>query len=249
MYVTLEEAKRTVWERWHDPAIRQKVKDYVGEIPEFLLHEPRAALIRHLPTPNFEQPYFVEGAKKLGLKPYCSAFTGDKICTMNPDKVALGKMSFFYGKGRKGGDRVISHRVIDFNKYDGKSFAEAKTLWKTDFVDFHRQLLAETMPDVELTDITEWLIKMGGKPKLFWHRLLSLFICHGILFENFHSQGPEENFTNEIILPALEKVKTYFGLKPLIVPIVPIEKEREPYWSWYPGHLEQRVKHCLARTG
>lgn len=248
MYVPLEEAKRIVWKRWRDPALRQEVKDYVGEIPEFLRNEPRAILARHVATPNFEFFRFAETTKKTGLKPYCSGYVGDKFCTKNPDKLLLGKMTFFHGKGRKSGDNITCCRVVDFNRYDGKPFTEARTLWEEGLVDFHHRLLAAELPEIAIADITEWIKKRGGKPSLFWHRFLALFVCHGILFDNFHTEGHEEEFTKEIIQPALKKVENHFGLEPLVVPMVPIEREREPYWSWYPGHLEEEVKRRTARS-
>jgi len=242
MYVLLEEAKRIVWRRWRDTALRQEVKDYAGEIPEFLRHEPRAVLARHVATPNFEFTRFDETAKKAGLTAYCCGYVGDKFCTKNPDKLLLGKMTFSHGKGGKSGDSITCCKVMNFNRGDGKPFTDVRTLWEEGLVDFHHRLLAAELPDIVIADITEWINKRGGKPALFWPRLLALFVCHGILFDNFHTEGHEEEFTKEIIQPALEKVKKRFGLKPLVVPMVPLEEEREPYWSWYPEHLEQALR-------
>jgi hypothetical protein len=41
-------------------------------------------------------------------------------------------------------------------------------------------------------------------------------------------------------------VQTLFGFKPLVISSVPIEREREPYWSWYPGALESEVGYLTA---
>jgi hypothetical protein len=87
---------------------------------------------------------------------------------------------------------------------------------------------------------------MGGKPSFFWPRLFSLFLCHGLLFDNFHPEGHETVFTREIIRPALAEVTERFGRPPLIVPLVPLETEQERFWSWYPKPLEQEV---LRLTG
>ena len=87
---------------------------------------------------------------------------------------------------------------------------------------------------------------MGGTPDKFWHHLLSFFVCHGILFENIHLEGHEAGFTRDIILPALARVKELFGVAPLIVPSVPVERERDPYWAWYPGEMEPEIDYLAV---
>jgi len=241
MYCSTEHAREELRKRRADLKLRREVETWLGTVPEFLRREPRAVLARHLATPNFEFFRFAEAARKAGLRPACSEYVGDKFCAKNPDKLLLGKMTFFHGKGRKEGDNITCHKVISFNKFNGKPFAQVNTLWGEDFVGFHHRLLAARLPEIATADITQWISVMGGTPAKFWHRLLSLFVCHGILFENIHLEGHEAAFTQEIIQPAFAKVETLFGVKPLVVSSVPIEQEREPYWSWYPGALESEV--------
>ncbi len=75
---------------------------------------------------------------------------------------------------------------------------------------------------------------------------MAFFICHGILFENFLLKGDEGNFTREIAWPAIQRVTKHFGLKPLIVRLLPEESKADPYWCWYPGHLEEEVRRLMA---
>ena len=249
MYVELEEARQIVRRRWHDLETRRKVRDYVGEIPPFLQHGPRAVLARQLATPNLEFSCFSEAAPKSGLRPTLIEYTGDKFCSKNRDKLLLGKMTFFHGKGRKNGDHITCRRIIDFNRYDGKAFIKVKTLWEEDFVGFHHRLLFQNSPGMATADVSAWLSKMGGDPRLFWPCLFALFICHGILFDNFHTEGHEAEFTKKIIRPALQATEERFGLKPLIVPLVPTEKEKEAYWSWYPDCFEEEVNYLAKVPG
>jgi hypothetical protein len=113
-------------------------------------------------------------------------------------------------------------------------------------VDYHHRILLSVLPNILLTDNTAWVKSMGGRPKLFYHRLLALFVCHGVMFENFLDEGDEGKFTCKIVRPAIEKVTNHFGLKPLIVRLLPEESEADPYWCWYPGHLEAEVRRLLA---
>jgi hypothetical protein len=245
MYIELAEAREIVRKRWLDLEIRRKVLEYVGEVPDFLQHGPRAVLARQLATPNFEFLHFSGMALKSGLRPIVIEYTGDKFCTKNRDKLLLAKMMFFHGKGRKKGNDISSRRIVDFNKYDGRTFTRVKTLWKEDFIDFHHRLLFQNSPEMATTDVTEWLSRMGGNPKLFWPRLLALFICHGILFDNFHTEGHEVEFTKNVIRPAIQATEERFGLKPLIVRLVPHEKEEEAFWSWYPDRFEEEVRYLI----
>lgn len=245
MYTSIDEAKEEVWKRWNDTDLRQSVLEYVGELPEGFDREPWAVLARHLGTPNFEFCSFVKMARKAELKPLCFEYIGDKICSKNPDKFFLGKTIFCHDS-KENGSGVTSHHIIDFCTEDGKLFNKVKTRWGEGIVSFHHGILASALPGILLTDNTAWLKSMGKRPELFYHRLIALFVCHGIMFENFLDEGNEGKFTREIVRPAIRRVTEHFGLKPLIVRLRPEESEAEPYWCWYPGHLEAEVKALLA---
>jgi len=78
---------------------------------------------------------------------------------------------------------------------------------------------------------------------LSYSYLLALFVSHGVLFEDFVTDGSEARFTKEIMLPAFEKVQASFGLKPLIVSLVP--DLADEYWWCYPECIEAEVAKCL----
>lgn len=246
MYTTLEEAKEEVWRRWNDAELRQRVLAFAAELPEVLLREPLAIIFRQLATPNFEFLRFSELAQEVDLNPLCLEYKSDKFCTRNPDKVFLGKMIFHNGTGRNGGSKTVSTKVIDFEDNDMKSFKEIKTVWKEEFIAFHHRIISQDLDHIQCKDNTAWFRKMGPKPSEYYHHFLSFFICHGILFENFLDDGDESVFTREIVRPAFHNISAHFGLKPLIVRLLPEETEADPYWCWYPGYLEAEVKALLA---
>ena len=129
MYTPLEEAKEEVWKRWKDVELRQRVLQYVREMPEGFGQAPRSVALFHLGTPNNEFNIFAEKAEQTGLKPLCAEYTGDRFCSMNPDKLFLGKMTFFHGKGKKSGNKITIHHAINFCAMDGKSIKDVSTLW------------------------------------------------------------------------------------------------------------------------
>lgn len=247
MYVTAQTARTALWERREDHRLRKLLREDIGELPDFLARGPRAVLARQLATPNFEFHIFSARARLVGLKAACPDYTADKFCTGNPDKLALARQTFYLGQGPDGGPRIRSHWAIDVKRWDGKPLREIETRWGEPFVDYHHRLLDRQFPGVEISDNSKWLRRMGGNPARFWPRLLSLCLCDAILFENFHTEGHESEFTRRIIRPAIAEVEARYGLRPLIVPLVPVARERDPYWSWYPSPLECEVQQEMHR--
>lgn len=241
MYMTLEQARDALRKRQGDIDLRNRVARYVQQIPDYLSGGPCAVIARQLASPNMELFRFAELAASTGLPPCCAEYTGDRFHTGNSDKLLLGKMTFHHGRGRNQGTRLTVRRVIDIEGSHGLPLSQIGTFRGESFIDFHHRILKEELPSVSTFDCTAWLRKMGGHPALFWPRHLALFLCHGILFDNFHCSGSEASFTRDIIRPAFRTVKRKFGLDPLVVALVPRERERERYWSWYPGHLEHRI--------
>lgn len=88
--------------------------------------------------------------------------------------------------------------------------------------------------------MSEWWISL--KPATYYYYYyLSHFIAHGVLFDVFEDEeGTRENvFTQEVILPNIERVTREFGIKPLIVRHYPPDQTDEEsfYWYSYPPHV------------
>ena len=241
-YTSLSAAKKEIRRRWRNKNLKNEVKNYLGgAIPDPFKSEPRAVLSRNIITPNMELFYFLDLVKSSKLKPIGLEGINDKFCTKNLDKVSLGKLSFLK-KGVKNkikqpadGER-FNLNVIDMMNSDGKNFCDIKTLWGENLVDFHHRMLQGYKLDIEVFDDFKWFSDKGRKanPKQYYENFLALFLSHGILFENFHGKGKEENFTSNVIIENFDKIKETFGFKPLIVPLVPIEDERcLKYWNSY----------------
>ena len=69
-----------------------------------------------------------------------------------------------------------------------------------------------------------------------------LYLCHGILFENFLLADTDRDFIKGIFLPAFEKIYVEFGIKPLIVPIPPMEIEEDPFWYFHDEKIKSYIK-------
>lgn len=246
IYTPLEEAKEEIWRRWNDKALRKKVEDFLGgDIPNVFKEAPRAVLSRQIPSPNFEMFRFFDLAKESNLKSVLFEYPLDKFVTKNLDKYYLGKIFFYNGVGKNGGRKLSSVKVIDIDKCDGKPFVNIQTLWGSSFIDFHKSLAESVIPNAEVFDISHFYRENGSVACKYYLRYISLFVCFGILFENYLFSGAYNELTESVFLPSFRKIYKTFGLKPLIVRLAPIEEEQDVYWRYYPEVMKDKINAIL----
>lgn len=246
MYTPLEEAKKEVWKRWNNVDLRRRIQAFVGEMPECMEQEPCTVLARHLTTPNFELLKFCELTQHVGAKAVCFEYKDDLFCTNNIDKVLTAKMRFLHGNGRNNGKITTFMKLFDLPGNDNIPLSRIQSSNGLNIVRLHHTLLNCHKLNIEIVTSTPLYEAWGKKPSAYYRKFLALFICHGILFENFLLDGSEGQFTRDIAWPAIRQVTNHFGLKPLIVRLLPEESEADPYWCWYPGHLEAEVRRLMA---
>lgn len=140
------------------------------------------------------------------------------------------------------------HRIIDFGKTENQPIETIKTKWGESLADFHHRLLTIAGLSIELSDASSWYKSNGKKAAGYYDKFLSLFLCHGILFENFITNEEEDRFSKSVVFPAFKQVVDHFGIKPLIVPLVPHETASTIYWRCYPAELEEEVAKCLKQS-
>ncbi len=243
LYIPLQEAKLEIKRRFADDNLRAKVVEFLGgDLPPVFSQEPRAVSIIHIASPHLAFSHFIHGAHQLGLKPLVFEYLDDLFLTTNFDKASLGKMTFSLGRDKNGSITKTSRQVIDLSgKEEKKPFHQIKTLWGENFIDFHHRLLANTFPEAEVYDGSQWYHKKGASAKIYYRYVMALFICHGVLFENFLLDKNEIEFTNNIIIPAFREVRDFFDLEPLIVPIAPLDVQEDRSWWYYPAGLITQI--------
>jgi len=245
IYTPLEEAKEEIQRRWDDKELKKKVEDFLGSnIPHFLRDSPKAYIARHVATPNFEFHRFLDLADKIKMDYVVPEYLCDKFVPANSSKYHLGRMFIYKGKDKNGGHRIESETIIDFNKSNGKKFTEIVTMWDEDFIDFHHRILKNEIKDsdLKLHNLSDWLKKMGETPEKFYLYFLALFIRNGVLFENFLTNNEERIFTSENVIPYIKILLEKFGVKPLIVRLVPKETEEDIYWACYNDNIKKYLK-------
>lgn len=235
VYLTIEEAKEEIQKRWNDVALRKRVEEFLGnDVPEVFRDVPKAVIGRQILSPNYELIDFEQSAHKIGLKPVCFGYLDDKLVTKNLDKYYLCKLFFEDGIGRHGGERISLRKVLDFNEYNGGTFREAQTNFGMSFVEFHQRLAHDFGANVDFYDGSGFLQRHGQVSEKYYKYFLSLFVCHGVLFENYLLEGEYGKLTQDVFLPNYSEVKKLFGVNPIIVRLTDVGSENDIHWRYYP---------------
>ncbi len=249
IYTSLEDAKNEIKRRHKDVKLKKKLEKFWGENkPDFLCDDrPRSVLSKPLITPNLEFRYFLDISKDIGLDKCLFEYHHGKFVGKNQEKRHLGKMFFYHGPGKKNGCKIEPLNIVNFNKEEGKKIHEVETICGRKMVDFHHEILSKRFPEENFNtkDISEWFNKTRELDHYYVY-YLSLFIRDHVLFENFlFSEKEESKFTLEKFLPSFKKVAEIFGVKPLIVPLLPQENEKNNLWFSYDDDVQKNVKNML----
>jgi hypothetical protein len=219
-----------------------------SDIPEFAQNnEPFGVLFRHISTPNNETRHFISILQDTGLKPIICEYRDDLFTPdSNEYKHSLGKIRIH--KDPKNGKSILEHEkisIVDFNKEKGKPIKDVITVFGNSLSEFHNDLFSLHIPNSNKIsyDLSAWCIKNGKSPSEYYKKFFLLFITKGILFENFLFCKEELDFSEKVILPALEYAISVTGEKPLIVPITPIDiEELEGYWLYHQHNTKEFIK-------
>jgi len=250
VYTSLSEAIKILKKRQKDKKLKENIEKLLeNDIPEPLTNIGQYAINgKQIATPNFDTRCFLSAIEGCELKPLFYEYYSDKFTSNNDFKHSLGQLIIYKDNKR---NSPIEERItiVDFNKYDGKKLFDVKTIWNEPLRDFHHKLFdtyGYNTKDFIFYDGSGWLNRNGKKAVSFYEKDLLLYVYHGILFENFLLSGSDGNFTKNTFLPAFEKVYRQTGLKPLIVPIPPMDKELEESSRWY--SYSEKIKPLIIKN-
>lgn len=238
-YLTFSQIQSELEKRRADNELKQKVEDFLGDdFPDFLkgAQDPVAIISRAIFSPTMEMHYVMDVLKSYQLEPKLLEYPG-KFVSLNPEKLHLGKLRYF-SKTKKGKTSRRVENIVDFQKYDGLPTVEVLTNWGEPLRDYHHKLFFEQFPESQIHEITEWFNKVRKKHGDYYYLgYLSLYIYHGVLFENFlFDIEYERDFYNKKILPSIIKAEEIFGVAPLIHPLIPLKNEADNSWLHYPDN-------------
>ena len=249
------EAVEELERRRKDTSLQKRVEEYLqGDIPEYFKDGPILYLARHIATPNFETLRFKYLMEPLGMKTVVSQDTKDLFVSHNQAKKALCKLSICRGvsqKGKKLNERFENVSIVDFNTADGKPFNTIKTLWGESLVDFHSRLFTKFMDKrIRNPDDSAWIDRHHrGNLLKHYKNFLALFITHGIFFEDYVLEDKHElDFVRKVLRPTCGFLEERFGLRPIIVPLVPKTFESNRFWISYPEEVLEIVEKSMNTT-
>jgi hypothetical protein len=241
LYTPLSVAKEEIRKRWQNEDLKREVEKFLGVVPEVFQNGFSASLFRFIATPDLECRLAQDMASAIDLNFVFMEFLNDKFCTRNADKMRLGKMVFFKDRNKRDAEFGSRVKVINIVQSEGIAFKDIKTLKGENFVDFHHNLFRLEGDVVQTFDVSRFKTN-GETASEVYRKILALFICHGILFENYfvNTSSDEKRFTHEVIIPMFDEAYERFGVKPLIVPIISSEDE-DASWQAYPESLRELV--------
>ncbi|NBV77087.1 hypothetical protein EBR66_02930 [bacterium] len=246
LYFTLDKALRELEHRRSDKSLLNAVSSYFRTLPspEILQNVPYAVVSRALLSPTHEINHFVKKVvPQLSIPTLFFQGPEDKFVGLNPEKRCLGKMIFSDTDDPLHFSIIEKRIIVDFKNNEGKQIKEVMTLEGEHLTSFHKKLyegyFSSNKPLV--VDYSGWFFSAEKfSDKHSYLRYLGLFVTEGILFENFlDSDEEQKNFTYNKAIPAVQELERLFGLRPLIVPMIPEENDSSPFWNYYPKGVRE----------
>lgn len=240
MYTTLDGAREELSKRWRDIELKKRIEVELADkfLPLFKKNA-RAVLFRVLCSPDNGFTFFLQCAKYINADPLILEYLNDIFVHFNDEKKGLGRLRVELEDGGKAHVDVMDFYKNEKNKLDMISLKTGENL-----VDFHHNLFKIFKYRVDLHDNSDWF-KIIGRASDYYYYLLLHFVAHGVLIETFLNEGDkhEDAFTNEIIIPAINKIKDKFKLDPLIIRLYPEHQNRleDFYWWCYPPNINEYI--------
>lgn len=241
MYVSNSQAADLLATRHN---LRTTVEEWWQEkgwgIPALPMHQNMTILARHIGTFRYEDALFFEMAQQAGLHPAWMEYRGDRMFAGSNSKRSLCHPKMSEGRRNKNDELIVATRKLtNPNQWEGKRLDTILFENGQPMIEWHNahQNSMLTGESFSRFDITPWYRAIGSV-KEYYVGLLSLFIAHGVLFEDYHggeSAGGLDAFTQEVFTPAWELVRNQFGVKPLIIKL--------PWWpelGYYPSTTSWR---------
>jgi hypothetical protein len=245
IYTPLDVAISELKNRYQDDSLMSFVSESLNnDVPDVVKDGMKLVYSRHVVTTNYEVWRFLSIADALEYDAVFWEYLDDKFTSNNKCKYFLGRMPIYMGTGKKGGEIVECKNIIDFNKSNGRPISSVKTLWGDYLVNFHHKLLRDRFNRVkyDFFDASEWFSRNGKSAKEYYKNFLKIFLCHGILFDNFLADNSEMQFTEQAFLPAFIDIYQQTGKKPLIVALEPTDIENDNFWHSYPPDVKKIVE-------
>lgn len=247
LVITIPEAVEEIKRRQHDQVLRSRIEEFLErDIPEYFQDGPVLYLARDTATPNFEVLKFIELTKPYGLPVVIGQDTHSTFSVDNMFEYALGVMPIVT---KVDNDRMViteDVRIINLAEAQGEQLKNIKTLFGTDLITFHNDLLKMVYPDaVQLHNNGEWIDRHHrGDHEEYYQKVLALALVHGVFFEFY--EPCDQHFAVNVFEKAFKFVEKKFGYAPLVCRLIQSEFEKNRTCEAYPSIVYPAVKRRLA---
>ncbi len=235
LYTDLIVAQKTLRLRQLDEKLKLELQIFWGKNkPPFIHsdHEPSFYFSRPIATPNYETALFVDICKHHQARATLLEFPG-KFVSRNREQMHSVQL-----RVRDSKKPTVKYKIslIDINQWSGKPFESIYTQMGVSLRDFHHHFFWRKYSEVpiKVVEITDWFMSSRWAYKHYYMSFLSIFIVEGILMENYLLDDPGEYiFFQERVYPSFLELESIFGIKPLIVSLLPFETEAKTSWLEY----------------
>lgn len=249
IYVSLDEARASLEKRRMDPALLKRIESLVSAnfMPEFKAG-PRGVLWKYILSPDNGFSFFLNQCAYVKVEPLVLEYLGDMFITINEEKKGLGRLRLTLPDGSR---EVVD--IMDFPPNQRRRMDEVVLKNGETLADLHHRLLKISGYQTGLRDQTDWAHTIG-RPADYYYPYLAHFIAHGVLFESYLTDDPDERevaFTREVVAPVMDRLEKEFGLRPLIVRLFPEQQSESEdfYWWSYPPHVNEYLLSYVDEHG
>lgn len=242
----VEEAVEEIQKRQGDKDLRKRVEVFLDhDVPEYFRKGPILYLARDAATPNFEVLRFIELTKAYSLPSVIGQDTHARFSSENDFEYALGVMPIVVKVTPDREALTEDVRVIDVIQAEGKKLKDIQTLFGTDFVTFHNDLLNKIYPNAaEFHGNGPWIDRHHRGDHLeYYKKVLALSLVHGVFFEFY--EPCDQQFAVDVFHKAFDFVEKEFGKKPLVCQLQRVEIEKNRTCEAYPSVVYRFVKDNL----
>jgi hypothetical protein len=239
-YYSLDQAEKELKKRRLDKNLLSRIENNLGDnFIDIFRIGPISVMWRTIIVPNNSFVFFLLNSQYLNMEPIALEFLGDMFTSVNEDKKKLSKIKLEVNGTHQ------EFKIFDIKKHENKKMDEIVLKNGGNLVSFYKELIKYSGLVFKTYDMTDWA-KKNGRAKDYYYSFLLHFIAHGVLFENFFIDSNdkyENKFTEECIIPTINRIKKEIGLDPIIIKIFPEAKNEddELYWWSFPNYINEYI--------
>ena len=190
----------------------------MDDIPRYLLENECFVLSRHIATPNNEALYVLKQAEQYGATAIFSQDPKDKFTSVNNLKRRLARPELYQPRANAGRGSFRKLDLVDVAAAENLCLQDVLTREGLPLAGVHNALFARLAGrKLRIVDDRDWIDRNHrGRMRELYTRYLSLFLAHGVLFEEFETPS-DQHVKTSVILPLIAECEARFGVRPIIV--------------------------------